>query len=337
MAATAEDTDEIGYSFNTGGLNNQLLALLGLFYRAYDGRKAVVLPMMTVKDHVLNQARRISFGEVFDTDDIKRLAKAYGLSVLVKDSLYFDTIQEGRQKNGWTCFDSGAARMSEMARGTITNPQTRDFIFDFFEHLTPLIRYSHAALALKDRVQEMVDVVAQFRIETDWKKHSDAMKAKQTKPEDIYLPPNEIVRKILNTLPATKVILVTSDEAAMPWTKQQIAADAQAEFGVRLLWKSDILTATELASFNNLELSLIDLELAMASRCFVGLTRSTFANMVTFRKFARSRDMVKTDYFYNTATAFLGQRHDNGGWDHPHLAEAPWEHPHYGWPRPAGA
>lgn len=335
MEIVDANATEIGYSSNNGGLNNQTFALLGLFCRAYQEKKSVVLPLMTIKDHVSKNDRYVALRNIFDIESLRKLAHSHGFDLVDKNPRYFDEVQVAPEKNGWKYFGAGASRTSEVARGIARDPELGNFVFDFFSHLIPLVRRSPIVAALKERVfvQEGIDVIAQFRIETDWKRHSDAMKARQTKPEDLYLEPPQIVKKIVNTLPGTKTILVTSDEAAMPWTKEEIARSCLDELGVVLFWKSDFLKPDDLAFFNNLELSLIDQEMAVSSRNFIGITRSTFANMTTFLKFAKTREHIKTDYFYNTADEFLKQRNDNGGWDYPNWAANPWEHPEYGWPR----
>jgi hypothetical protein len=102
--------------------------------------------------------------------------------------------------------------------------------------------------------------------------------------------------------------------------KAEIRQVCQSRFGMRLYWKSDFMAAEQIAALNPLERSIIDFELCLRAHNFVGLTRSTFSNLVTFQKFVQRQKRIITDYIYNTDSAWLNQRTDNGGHHNPRLA-----------------
>jgi hypothetical protein len=62
---------------------------------------------------------------------------------------------------------------------------------------------------------------------------------------------------------------------------------------------------------------LLDFELATSGKNYVGISRSTFSNMVTFEKYARTQKLVTTDYIYNNNLSELSLRTDNGGGVNP--------------------
>jgi hypothetical protein len=310
--AKTED-GRLGYSLNNGGLTNQKLALLGLFVKAFLTKKPLLLPMMLIKDHVNKQSRPIAFEDVFEVPAIRRFASENGFEII--DGHPPDSVEES-----WPYFGAGAGRMAHLALHQNVEDDISKFIFGFFENLVPRIRSSDVLKKVAQQAFEVHDiqVTAQFRIESDWKFHS-AVTLKPTikSLEDFYIPYDQIVAKIIKTLPETKKILVFCDEAALLTPKSEMYESCRAAFDVELFWKSDFLSAEDIASLNNLELSLLDFELATAGKNYVGISRSTFSNMVTFEKFARTRQSVTTDYIYNNNLSELSLRADNGGGVNP--------------------
>jgi hypothetical protein len=163
-------------------------------------------------------------------------------------------------------------------------------------------------------IRNGIEVVAQFRIEADWDRHCETtLDVLLTEPEDYHLTFDQIVAKIVRTLPHAKKILVLCDEAAVAIPKPRMAEICRTRFGVELFWKSDFLTEFELAKLNNLELSMIDFELALRAKHYIGLTRSTFSNAVTMTKYILTGKPVTGDYIYNNTGPRLARRTDNGG------------------------
>jgi hypothetical protein len=162
--------------------------------------------------------------------------------------------------------------------------------------------------------RNQTEVVAQFRIESDWLRHCDhTLRHELTEPEDYRLTFDRTVAKIVRSLPGVTKIWVLCDEAAVSMPKSHMADICRTRFGVELLWKSDFLTRFELSKLNNPELSLIDFELALCSKHYVGITRSTFSNAVTSTKYILTGKPVTGDYIYNNYALRLARRNDNGG------------------------
>ncbi len=133
----------------------------------------------------------------------------------------------------------------------------------------------------------------------------------------------DIIRKICDTpsLDAS-LIYVVCDEAALPVNKSEIRDTARSEFGAELYWKSDFLPSDELDQLSLLSLSCLDFEMAVGAESFVGLSRSTFSNMVSLEKYARTGAPAEHQYIYNLAGPGVALRTDNGAFSVPKLAVA---------------
>jgi hypothetical protein len=169
-----------------------------------------------------------------------------------------------------------------------------------------------------------VRLAVQLRIEKDWVAHAEGLlKVTVTAPEDYHLSYMDIFRKIDRTLRhASQAIYVVCDEEGLPFPKELIRREVKSEFGFDLIWKSDILPSIRLFSMSALELSLIDFEMALQAEYFVGLTRSTFSNNVSWEKFCRTGADVQTHYIYNKIGDALARRVDNGVFADPGAATA---------------
>lgn len=316
QATIVPATEEIGYSYNNGGLTNQKWALLGLLKHAWQANEPVSLPMMLIKDHVTKKDRTVPFAEVFDLPSMLEFGRKYGVAISTADCSHLPM-------GGWNFFGAGAGCQNHLAINQDMHNVLSEFIVDFHDSLVPLVSSSYIMTKLKQDIFEFhgIDTVAQLRIESDWKFHSAVtLEPTLKEPEDYLLPYDRIVAKIVKTLPNTKRMLVVTDEAAMETTKGEIADVCRSKFGIQLFWKSDFLTPFETNRLNNLELSLIDFELATRGTYFIGLTRSTFSNTVTFQKYIRTSRLVTTDYIYNNNSLRLSRRTDNGGYDNPKFA-----------------
>jgi len=300
----------IGYAFHDGGLNNQKLALLGLFKAAHESDCAVALPRMSILDQVEMSRRPVPFGAVFDLASITSFADRYGIRIS-------EAGPSIKGPDGWHYFAKGRQYLNGYFSDRARDAAYR-FPPDFFRSLVPLARGSYVLRKLHDDVYERlgVSVAAQFRIEADWQRHSERDLRGPLGGREDYLPHFErIVEKILNTLPDTRHVYVTCDEAALPVSTVAMRQACRARFGIELLWKSTFLTRFELALLTPLELSLIDFEMALRAPRFVGMTRSTFSNLVTFEKYCLIDKPIREHYIYNTNGDTLGRRTDNGVYD----------------------
>src|SRR6202020_1893546 len=135
---------------------------------------------------------------------------------------------------------------------------------------------------------------------SDWRDHFEhALRPAIGAAEDNGAGVAEILSKVRNTFPDLKLVYATSDENAMLSSKNEIRAFCRSRFGLELLWKSDLLNPALTAGLTPLDLSLIDFEMAKYSPRFVGLTSSTFSNMLCVEKFAGGRKPVTGHYVYN--------------------------------------
>jgi len=307
MVDTGGEGDAIGYAYNGGGLNNQKLALFGLFKNARDTGRKLVLPYISIVDQIAGSHRPIALDAVFEVDAVTSFARRYEIAIADEDA-------SSREPGGWDYFRAGAQGKRSFSRGGTNGPGDQ-FTIDFFRCLVPRARNSYLLRKLASDVFEQagVSVMAQFRVETDWEKYSDRnLAGKVDAREDYLLTPQAIVAKILATLPGTKTIYVACDEHALTVPKASIRQVCREQFGVDLLWKSDFFGTFELSALNFLDLSLIDFEMALRAPVFVGISRSTFSNNATFEKYCLSGSDVSTHYIYNTTEDRLWLRTDNG-------------------------
>ncbi len=310
LGESLSEIEALGYSHNAGGLNNQKFALLGLITDAYKKKLPILLPKMTIKDHVAGIDTLVPIGEVFDLVPLFDLCKKYRITVIEGNADDFPSDPSG------SYFGKGATDCGQCVLREITDSVLANLVADYFRCLTPVVKNSYI---MKNLIEDVfthngIEVVAQFRIETDWLKHCDyTLQHELTDPEDYNLTFDQIVAKIVRTLPTVKKLLVLCDEAAVSMPKSQMADVCRTRFGVELFWKSDFLTRFELTKLNNLELSMIDFELALCSKHYIGMTRSTFSNAVTSTKHIITGKPVTGDYIYNNYGLRLARRTDNGG------------------------
>jgi hypothetical protein len=118
------------------------------------------------------------------------------------------------------------------------------------------------------------------------------------------------VRNTLADTPAA--IFVSCDEKYIFSPKSDIAEKVKAETGIKIVFKSDILSPEDFGKLRPIDASLIDFELAKISKVFVGLSRSTFANLIAFERFAGAYGDRHLDYVYNLPGDLCGQRTDRG-------------------------
>ena len=307
----------LSYAYNGGGVSNQKLALLGLFLKSFrEGPLRVVLPDFVIFDQVRFNYPRVAVKTVFEDGPLHDFATRHGIEVL--------DIPPRGDEGGWDYFHCGrdylpyALLKSELGVDSIP--------CDFFRSLVPVIRNSRVLQHLAGEVfgRKRVRTVAALRIESDWATHA-ALRLATTvgEPEDYNPSFRDILGKIKNTLSDLESeIYVVCDEAALPVSKDEIRSVVKADLGIDLCWKSDLVSPDVLQALSILDRSLLDFEMAIAGERFVGLSRSTFSNLVSFEKYARTRSSVTTDYVYNLRGPRLGLRTDNGAFCEPALATA---------------
>jgi hypothetical protein len=303
QAARAPDSPGVlGYWYNHGGLNNQKMALVGLIMSGISKQQAINLPYIYNKDLRTEQEYLVRSENVFDLASIRDFTGRHGVTV--------QSACPSGQRGGWDCFGA--------FHGFISTPRDRQALetaLGAIRSLKPRIASHRAFLDLKNFVFGSlgIDMVVQLRIESDWRDHfAYTLRPILGDSEDNGIGFLEILSKVRNTFPDLKILYATSDENAMLSSKNEIREACRSRFGLELLWKSDLLDPSLTGQLTPLDLSLIDFEIAKSSRRFVGLTSSTFSNMLGIEKFADTGQPVTGHYIYNRLGDVVVERKDNG-------------------------
>ncbi len=298
----------IGYPELSLGLNNQKLALFGLFSTAQVQKRPLTLPQFCKFDAVRGNHTLVPLGEVYSVPHLKRFAGVFGLHII--DGPPAET------QDGWSSFIAGCERHGRDAiKGT---GAFDEFTWQFFRNLVPLVTGDQIFQHLRDEIyiRRGIKLVIQLRIEQDWIDQIERLKAYPTTFVDEIGPSyQEILQKTKNSIhegDLTRTAYIVCDEENLPTPKEDIRAEALEQFGMSLVWKSDILTADEMASLSALDKSLIDFEMAARAPHFVGFSRSTFANLAYFESFCRGLSPEPAHFIYNCTGPLLGQRYDFG-------------------------
>lgn len=312
----------LGYAYNNGGLNNQKMALLGLMAAAHalpESQREVALPDLynfTVEKLSID---RLPFSDHFYEEPLREVMARYGISVVPSRSTWDD---EGRIiKCGWNYFRQSSEIIRALSLDRSGAPAS--FAAAFLRSLIPRISHSEefAAVASKLFLHEGVSVVAQLRVESDWVTHSiNGLKGRLSADEDYCISADQIIAKIRNTLGDTGPIYVTCNERYLPSLKDEIRKTVKEKTGADIIFKSDIVAEDIGGRMGNFSLSVFDFEIAKMAPIFVGLTRSTFANMLALERFVTGFSATKRDYAYNLPGAALGLRTDFGTQTSPEAA-----------------
>jgi hypothetical protein len=310
----------IGYDWNDGGINNQKLALLGLFSCAANSDdKRLYLPKIYSKDQHDTLSEVFPLEVIFDLGAVVKLASRWGIEIC--EAPVGVTYADRIDRCGWNYFGEGAGAVGNAAKDVEAGHSS--LAADVLRSLVPLARDLPSTKRLMGSVfgHYDIDTVVQLRIEEDWVIHSNNhMKLVVHQPEDYNITAPQIILKLKKTFPECERAYVTCDERYIFAPKQQISQDVRNETGVEIIWKSDILSVEEFQSLPPVTTSLVDFEIAKTADRFVGLTRSTFANLVTFERFARSFRDCGRDFAYNVPGKRLARRTDRGGQDNPYAA-----------------
>lgn len=305
----------LGYNPMQGnGINNQKIALIGLFLAAYETGASVVLPKLTLMDQTNNIYRPIPFGSIFEEARLRVFAKKWSISLT--DAVPTEVLDGAHYF--WKC-------MHYFESDTLPPPdlRTHTFILDFIASLRPHIRRSAALEILKDLVfkKHKIELAAQFRIERDWERHCrESLSIHLRGPEDYWQTYEQIVSKILRTMPEIRSIFVICDEPACPIPKETMRDICRRNFDVELFWKSDFQNTFDDFQFSSVEYSLIDFEIGLAAKLFVGITRSTFSSMISIEKHCAQRKPIASDFVYNKVGEAVARRTDNGFLSDPNTA-----------------
>lgn len=303
------DVDVLTYGHNRGGLNNQKLALLGMFLTARrTGVRRIILPEFFSADPNRFSGRAVPFDQVFNAARVAEFAARYDLEVVP------DTPPD--DEGGWDFFNAASTYISHNAGARNLGPD--DFSLDFFRAMEPRITQSGLARRLSETVfaERGIQVALQLRVEIDWVRYTSAsLVPSLSEIEEPELSFVTIIRKTQEGLKASEAgVFVTCDEAYLPFGKSIIRDVIKQELGINLVFKSDLLTTDERRQLSRLEMTILDFEMAVSAPFYVGQSRSTFSNLVALERYARSRSPVNNHYIYNLKGRGLGRRTDNGAY-----------------------
>ena len=308
-----------GYDWNDGGINNQKFAILGLFAAAVDGvnahERSIYLPRVYSRDQHHNRDSQHDFSEVFWMDPIIDFASRWNVEIVSTPSevVYADRIERA----GWRYFFRGtnAVETLEMDKASLS------LAADFFRCLQPKITSSRHFQSLASGLfrDHEITVATQLRIEEDWAHHSEYHVKPSAEPnEEFYATADRIIQKVAGTFEKKpRRIFVTCDENYIFSPKWTIAEEVRLKTGVDIVFKSDILAPETFNELRPIDASLIDFELVKLAKIFVGLSRSTFANLATFERFAGAYSDRQSDYVYNLPGDVCGLRTDIGKRSNP--------------------
>lgn len=298
----------IGYSHCNLDLSNQKLALLGLVQTALDrGARAIRLPaLVPFMSHRPGSAgsplaETRPFTDYYRLDALTRFMGMFRLE-LIADA---DTNTE----EPYGCFMTGASAVGlSGARGLSAQ---HGHICQFFSHLHPSVRVEEACAAIRKALYSSLGIATALHLCID----SDL-------PDDAAARACETILRKVQSWPdlARTPIYVAGDEQTLPLDKEQIRHMARSGYGLELVWKTDLLSDDALAGRNMLDLSILDFETALAAGTFIGTSRSTFSNLISFEKFCRQRANIQSDLIHNGAASSLAARRDNGVECDPALA-----------------
>ena len=295
-------SDMLGFLYYKGGVNNQKMAIAGLLLTAIVKRQRISLPYIYLWDQMLDGDQLTSFGNVFATEPVQRFAEQIQV-VLANGPPVGDRAEWTYIRNFSELLVTSSDRMvvTTILR-TLACLRPRIATHPMFERLRDHIR---TALGIRTAIQ--------LRIEHDWIEYAPYLRSQVgDHVEDFNLDFVGILSKVKAAFPDLRVAYVTCDESALPTPKQEIRAQARSRFDIDLVWKSDFLTDAERAMLTPLDQSLIDFEIARSCERFIGLTRSTFANMLCLETFAATRKDVTGHFIYNHIGPAAVQRRDNG-------------------------
>lgn len=249
------------------GLNNQKMALLGLFEQcSREGwtavRPSALLDFSPSTGHATKA--RIPFSSVFNPGNF--------------EDFFVNSVPAlAHRLDSNDCFRIGAQRMAaESFTGDVSRNETAVFLASF----RPSEQLEQHIVRLRESLPTRFCGV-QMRIETDWHAH---LKRKGLLPGrsesiEIILEPDRIFQKIRAqpALDDLEDIVVFWDESALSVSKEDLVSCAR-RYGLRTHFKSDIPYSKDIAS--SLQRSFVDFNIGLLADAYVGLSMSTFSNVL---------------------------------------------------------
>ncbi|WP_129551990.1 O-fucosyltransferase family protein [Komagataeibacter xylinus] len=308
----------IGYDGVDLGLTNQKIALIGLIHKALRENRPFVLPSLVIYDVKLGTRERVPFADFYQVGRLLSVLQAFSIEIVQPFDFSFcktygdDAAPVYEEIDGWQCFLEGADRFGEVG---FSGPSAlNNLTCQIIRNLVPVSDMSDISKDIKHKIFNGIGIyfAVQMRIEKDWEGYSaNVLESLDPFSKEEHLPTatdiiNWIKKEFGSRFTAAYVLC---DEKALPVPKDEIRKLAFEKHGVHLYWKSDFI---DIEKENSLFLSMLDFELAIEARYFIGTSRSTFSCFVSFEKFCKTRKNIDGHYIYNTSSNKILERHDNG-------------------------
>lgn len=279
----------------TAGLNNKKLVLLGLRRLAVKFKSQYCLPthlfdFTPTKDGIGEEM--VPIGEVFNEAEVRRA---------------FPDATDGtptKQLTNQECIDAGQSAIREDRKTPdVARTQTARILASFLPS-DELKAEANKILAALPK-----DICAvQLRIERDWKEH--VTRKGWTEGDnggfEIVLDHQRIFDKIVANGDMPSNLYICCDEEDLEVSKQAIIEDAK-WLGLNLIFKSDF--ETKLTS--RLKKSVVDFEICLQIPKYVGLTSSTFSNLLCMVK-GYQLQKPPLHYVYDAISEKVERRFDFG-------------------------
>lgn len=300
----------LGYNtVGGGGISNQKMAFIGLFVKAFEQKRPLKIPNITMMDQINKRYENQSFDSIFYVHNFYKIAEKYDIEISQHD---IENLPNGYDEYFWKTYSIFENKIFVKPS---EDTHISHLVFDLLRAFSARVNFSSLSKTIIGEVfgRQQVRIAAQFRIELDWRDHCQgSLNNHISTPEDNYLEPHQIVKKILNVFPETRKIYAICDEPALPDSKQNIKETILKDFEVELIFKSDILSSFDTLLLRPLHLSLLDFNVASIAPIFVGISRSTFSSMVSLENYARLKHNIGNHFIYNTTKNFISLRTDNG-------------------------
>ncbi len=292
------------------GLNNQRLALAGLVVLAQESGSRVALPAELLDFTPLPEAQRTKphpmrpLADVLDTTRLKQFLDEVGLLSEAKPTELLD-VEQCFRASGRAMRSSPSLRESERSLGLRFLDQCRA--------AEPLRAKAHEALAWLSASGRPLGL--QLRVERDWQEY--VLRRFGQLPfvspeEDLSTDVGHILGKIAATpaLASFKRILVCCDEDDLLLSQTAVETIGRS-CGFEAIFKSRLGGRIDLPE-SRLMRSAIDFEICLGLDSYVGLSRSTFSNLLCLMKSLEMYPEHPRHYIYNSPGPTVVPRTDFG-------------------------
>lgn len=290
------------HPFNAGA-NNQKLAIAGLFCAAYEASRPVRIPRLIDFSPEIEGIHPLKISDVFLEKKITSLLEKFNVQI-------HDSCEDGALA-GVDFFKTGAG----ILRGY--GFSRRIPVDDLFPSMMRSFELTDELNKNKNKIinalrERDVTVSLQLRIENDWKDYSNKTLKERHPTEDFSLSFIEILKKYNNTqyFSGKKNIFACCDERNLPVKIADIKDFSSRALGLNLFFKSDFIPLDEIST-TRIGLSLVDFEVCLSMDSYVGLTRSTFSNVLCFTSKITGKEGMH-HYIYNSTGQMLRERFDAG-------------------------